>query len=202
MKVKSYNVAPPLGWRYLQAETNHWMSGITFQSLVGKVVQHRNNNGLSNENVAAEVEDQICQRMGFKDQRQYCAGGKRMPSKVGWQQIESFLKTASSFFADGGTPVSQAEAERRAAICATCPLNVGMGGCGVCQQAVNAFRGKILKRTTSQDAKLKSCGICGCDNHTQVHIPIENLRAGTGNLDYSPIPACWKLKGGVNESPE
>lgn len=200
MKLKTYNEAPPGGWKYLQAETNHWMGGVTFQSLVMKVAAHRGNNGIVSENLAADVEDQICQRMDPKDQRKRCVTGKRLPSHVSWHEVEAFLKTTGQFLVGGGVPVPQEEAERRAAICADCPLNIPMGGCSACKVTVDVFRGTILKRATSVDAKLKNCGVCKCENHAQVHIPIEALRAGTGDLDYSPNPLCWKLKGGVNES--
>jgi len=199
--IRDLTVGPPGGWRYTQKETNHTMTGITWQSLVNKVAQHRNNNSLPfDEGLANEIEAQMCENMSTEDRMNYCDTGARLVTSISWRQVESFLKTAGSFIASGGQLVPQSEAERRASICAQCPLNVGMHGCGVCRATVDAFRATILQRSTSQDAGLQNCGVCGCENKTQVHIPIETLRAGTGYLDYSPNPNCWKLRGGVHES--
>lgn len=199
--IRDLTVGPPGGWRYWQKETNHWMTGITWQALAKKVAQHRNNNNIpQDENLFNEIEQQMCDNMSVEDRLNYCDAGARLPKSIGWRQVEAFLKTAGAFIASGGVLVDQAEAERRAAICAACPLNVGMHGCGVCRTTVDAFRATILQRSTSQDAGLLNCGVCGCENKTQVHIPIETLRAGTGDLDYSVNPSCWKLKGGANES--
>lgn len=199
--IRDLTVGPPGGWRYTQKETNHTMTGITWQALAKKVAQHRNNNNIpQDENLFNEIEAQMCENMSVEDRMNVCDAGARLPESISWRQVESFLKTAGAFIASGGTLVHQDEAERRAAICGQCPLNVGMHGCGVCRATVDAFRATILQRSTSQDAGLLNCGVCGCENRTQVHIPIETLRAGTGDLDYSVNPSCWKLKGGANES--
>jgi hypothetical protein len=191
--LRDLTVGPPGGWHYEQPETHHHMSGITWQALVKKVSQHRQNNNIpQDENLFNEIEEQMCERMSVEDRDAHCGAGARIPKSIGWRQVESFLKTAGAFIASGGQLVDQAEAERRAAICAACPLNVGMHGCGVCRATVDAFRATILQRSTSQDAGLLNCGVCGCENRTQVHIPLETLRAGTGDLDYSLNPACWK----------
>jgi hypothetical protein len=191
--IRDLKVTPPGGWRYTQKETNHTMIGVTWEACVKKVAQHRQNNNLPvGDNIAQEVEEQMCERMSIQDRDEYCNAGARIPKSIGWRQVEAFLKTAGAFIATGGQLVPQEEAERRAAICAQCPLNVGMHGCGVCRKTVDAFRETILQRSTSQDAGLLNCGVCGCENRTQVHIPLETLRAGTGDLDYSLNPACWK----------
>lgn len=202
MKLRSLDVGPPGNWRYRQEETGHWMTGITFGSLIKKVAQHRQNNKLPMGDVAKEIEEQICERMEAADQLANCDSGTRYASSVGWQQVEAFLKTAGAYVASGGALVSQSEAERRAAICAQCPLNVGMHGCSICRATIEVFRSSILKRSTEKDKDLRACGVCGCENKAQVHLPLATLRAGTGELDYSPNPQCWKLKGGVNESSE
>ncbi len=198
--IRDMDVGPPGGWRYEQPETHHYMRGITWQALAKKVAQHRANNHLPAGNPTEDIEQQMCERMNDADRVRNCNPGKRLPTSVRWENVERFLKTMGAFFVGGGQCVEQSEAERRAAICAACPLNVGMRGCGICRATVEGFRASILRRVTSQDAALLNCGVCGCENKTQVHIPIEALRAGTGDLDYSVNTSCWKLKGGVNES--
>lgn len=200
-KITDINEGVPGGWRYHQKETNHWMGGITFGSLLGKIATHRQNNNIPiGDNLQAEVEDWICQNMEPVDRKQRCLNGPKYPKTIGWQHIESFLTTAVAT-AVGGKLVSQEEAERRAAICAACPLQAGLHGCSLCRTTLDALRKKLLQRSTSQDEKLEACGVCKCDNRAQVHVPIEALRAGS-DKDYSDNPACWKLRAGVNESTE
>lgn len=178
------------------------MTAITFPSLVGKVATHRNNNKIPiGDDLAAEIENWICQNMELADQIAHCSKGRRLPKSVHWGYIESFLKFVGAHIQNGGKLVEQSEAERRAAICAKCPLNMGISGCGVCRSTVNAFKADILQRHTEQDAVLQACGVCGCENKSQVHVPIEVLRKSS-DKDYSVNPQCWKLRGGVNESTE
>lgn len=186
---------PPGGWRYTQPETNHPMSGITFRTLLSKVGMHRANQKIESptKNMAAEVEDAICQAMSPEDQVVWCETGMRVLKSISWTEVAAFLKTAAAWVTGGQQLVTPQEAERRATICAGCPLNVGLHGCGMCRRALQEVREKILARGTSKDAVLEACGVCGCDNKTQVHVPLEVLKRGRTGLQY---PAwCWKGDG-------
>lgn len=190
MKLKDPNLSPPGSFRYTQPESNHLMVGITLGTLLQLVSQHRQNMGYQTHgNLRAEIEDAICQSLSPEDQVAHCDIGVAS-SSVHWSTVLRFLKTAASWAIGGFQLVPQEEAERRATICATCPLNVALSGCAVCRTTLDEARELLLKRSTSRDAELRACGICGCDNKAQVHFPLEALKQGTGDLSYPSW--CWK----------
>lgn len=204
MHLKDLGTSPPGDWKFTQKESGFSMRAVTFGSLLNKISQHRANMSYPHVSdgyatLAEELEDQICQAMSPSDQVANCEMGLHTPTSVDWKKVGKFLKTMVDWATGHGLkPVSQEEAERRAAICVKCPLNVGMSGCGVCRQGLQAIRVGILNKQTSHDAGLRACGVCGCDNKLQVHVPISVLKT---NGDYKyPEDWCWKATNGVNES--
>jgi hypothetical protein len=204
MLLKNQMLAPPGGWKYYQDETGYWINAITEETLVRRVAAHRHNNQLApvkapHETLAAEIEDWICQRMTPRNQSRHCDMGVRHVSGVVWSAVVDFLKSNLAYFASGQEQVTQDEAERRASICATCPLNVPVVGCGACAAAIKEYRTKIAGvQGTKVDGQLRACGICKCDLKTIVHFPLATLRAkGDNNFpDW-----CWQKRGGVSELP-
>lgn len=190
MFLKSVLISPPGGWHYTQPQSGYSMSGINFGTLVGKVAKHRQNMGYPTEgDLAQEIEEDICARMSTEDQLSWCKTGVKRRNRVHFSQVVSFLKTVASWLLQGTQLVAQEEAERRAGICSNCPLNVGTGGCGICQATIRELRESLMQRHTSYDDKLNACGVCGCDNKTQVHLPMEALAKGEPHI-YPDF--CWK----------
>lgn len=190
-KLKSRLVEPAGGWRYTQKETGWSTKQITFFMLVRAVAQHRANMKLPTPgDLAAEIENAICQSLSPESQIEMCDDGESYTKSVHWGLVDRFLKTMTAFVVGKVPLVPQEEAERRAAICVKCPLNVGLHGCAMCRMTLNALRESVAKRTTTQDSVLQACGVCGCDNRTQVHFPLESLHAGSGDLKYPEW--CWK----------
>lgn len=191
MKLKSLELGPPGNWGYTQPETGVRMSAITFQSLLSKVAQHRHNNNLPITNMAEEVESAICAALSPANQVAYCVTGNRERSAVGFAEVVRFTEWLGSWLTTGHKLVPQDEANRRAAICATCPYNVGVKGCGVCQKSIGILRNKLMKvEPTSSNSAIKACGICGCDLKTIVHVPLDTLKHR--GLEYKNIPWCWQ----------
>ncbi len=196
MFIKNILLTVPGGWNYQQPETGYPMTGLTFQTLLSRIAKHRHNMKLPIVSspfptLAAEIEEWICQKMTPQNQTRLCGTGERRRSAVGWQEIMSFLKTNAKWFVSGQPQVEQTEAERRAAICATCPLNVAIAGhCPTCITTVDAYRNSILKaEPTSNDSQLRACGVCSCDLKSIVHLPLDVLRAGGSHK----FPAwCWQ----------
>lgn len=193
MKLKSLMVEPPGGWRYTQPETGHPMKEITFGMLVQRIAQHRANMKIETKgDLAAEIEEALCATMTPENRIAHCEDGTDHPKSVHWSMVERFLRTAAAYVIGPDSLVSQAEADRRAGICAKCPLNVGLSGCAICRATLNTLRTAVTDRHTEQDFLLGACGVCGCDNRLQVHVPLPALRAGTGDLAYPDW--CWKAK--------
>jgi hypothetical protein len=205
MKLNSILLTPPGGWRYRQPETGFWSKAITFESLIRSVAQHRQNNGLRMvaegfDTLPQELEDWLCKQMTPDDQTRLCTGGVRSRESIGWREIVGFIESNAQFIADGGQQVPQDEAERRASICSTCPLNVNVDGCGVCKRTVDEYREKFLHaQPTSYETQLRACGVCGCDLRSIVHFPLKALRA-KGDHDFPDW--CWQKRGGIQEVPD
>lgn len=196
MHLKSLTKGPPGGFRYTQPESGHFMKAITFNMLCSKVLRHRQNmryrivtEGF--QTIGQEMEDYICHLLSPDDQVRNCKAGYRSRGSVPWQEVSEFIKTAAKWFVTGRRLVPNEEAERRAAICANCPLNVGMSGCASCRNEVNEFVHETLHRSTQLDERLQACGVCGCELKSTVHLPIDVLDAG-GKHTFPEW--CWRHK--------
>lgn len=88
---------------------------------------------------------------------------------------------------------TQTEAERRAAICVTCPKNEQVDK-GKIDKAEDELVAKRLEgRTTPVDAKLHTCTACTCQITTIVHMMPDILLAGARAKFFRDHPAhCWK----------
>ena len=103
----------------------------------------------------------------------------------------------------GGQPVSPELAEKRASICASCPLNVQPGWWEknlkepIAQAIVRTLELKhSMKITTSLDGKLAMCQGCGCVNSLHVHAPLSHIIGHTKMQTMARFdPQCWILKG-------
>lgn len=196
MNLSSRSKSPPGGWHF-----RHPISGVEFAlhswiQLRGAVDKHCEGNGYPPISDAA-IEEQICSRLGDQMYR-WCEGDGLTVRGIGltWQEIARGTMALGSFLLHGRQRVPQEEAERRAGICRTCPMNVFFsrpcgGGCPELNDAVQSIIGDA---TTSNDAHLEACAICGCSNRAQVHVPIESLQHGVNVAEFiekAPIP-CWK----------
>ena len=91
-------------------------------------------------------------------------------------------------------------AEKRASVCATCPLN-GQGG--LLEYFTSAAAEKIrtqlairadLQLKTSLDPQLGTCTACSCWLPLKCHVPIEFILAHTSDEVKSKLdPRCWVL---------
>jgi hypothetical protein len=198
MKLRNLSDGPPGGWRFKHLDTGYVSTGVTFQSLVQKVVQYRQNHGVpvvseGYARLSDEIEADICASMGPRDQVAYCDTKFRPLTGIHWREVARFLHTLAAWVKAGFEKVPQEEAERRASICATCPLNVGLAGCAVCRTALKAGRDVLMQASTAQDSRLQACGVCGCDLKTSVHVPLSVLLSDREGLVYPDW--CWKKRG-------
>lgn len=97
-----------------------------------------------------------------------------------------------------GSPlVEQAEADRRANICAQCPRNVIFAKpcSGICQELKDLASSTIGGRHVSAENKLEQCDICGCWLRVAVWFPLEIQCKGTTETqreDFAATQNCWK----------
>lgn len=105
-----------------------------------------------------------------------------------------FLKVLKEWlFSSGAELVAQPEADRRSEICAGCPYNVPVHGCSVCKGIAAKIFEIVGNRSSRFDNQLKGCAICGCDNKSQIHVPLSVLAKGvTPEMKFPAF--CWKVK--------
>ena len=150
------------------------------------------------------IEDQICREHAAEWGEGICRrvqnlGGRRA---ISFAAAQSFLNTMASWLvrtAKGeAAVVSEQEANRRAAICVTCPNNVHSfgGSCGSCADRImRALAHVVGKRSTPYDHNLGACAICSCSLAAAVHVPLEPQQVGLDEglrIEFRAIPWCWK----------
>jgi hypothetical protein len=134
------------------------------------------------------VQDAICSKnLAWK----FCQPCKKLSNPVGAMAVIRWVKAMAKFAAKGFKLVEQEEAERRAEICAACPMQVETPSlCWGCHGIAGLLPKIVGARKTKLDGNLKTCGICGCYNSVSVHIPVDK-----SDLNYPEW--CWKgTKGG------
>lgn len=203
--LKSKTTVPPDGFRYMQPETGVTRDGQSLSGTITMVIEHRKSNHLerqSPEEVAEDVERQICQRVppNFCNDPDCSVVREDRITKdylvAGTLALLEWIKASAT----GKTPfVEQTEANRRAAICARCFLNSGKtekcSGCKAGERLREAMGVTIGERTTDRDGVLDACRVCGCLNRVTVWFSAEILR---GNMTdamrekYRQVPGCWK----------
>lgn len=174
----------------------------TFNDLVIAVMNYRIANELPVEDVRREVEEWICRNTKAKC-RPDRPSGPGSDRKIGVADLWRFLKTMGNWLV-GATLVDQAEAERRAEICAGCRFNgdVSDGSCWGCSGILDKITAVIGDRGTRMGEALKNCQVCGCLNKIAVWAPLDVLKKSSGELAYPEdtggrdkdgvaIP-CWK----------
>lgn len=210
-KLITKKTLPPGGWIYEQEGASKPFAGmVSFSETANAILAFRKANKLKRATpveVAEDLESFTCQRLP-----QLCSnfdGVKKKPTRQEEIRTQSLvvraasrLKSVSEILADwlgeGGKPVDSSLSEGRAAICAACPYNKPYSNFSITSMAAKTIKSFMdaknkLSLTTPHDEKLGNCEICGCDLALKVHVPIENVMAGTddGLLQLFPDGVCW-----------
>ena len=128
-------VMPPGGWRYIQPETGFEFTASTLRVVIQKVAEHRRANGLPVGDPSAEIQDFVCAQLPIGSENcmhEIDAGDYALKKHFTMEDVKRFIQAAISALGSRGL-VEQPEAERRAALCASCPLNTTVGGCWRCK---------------------------------------------------------------------
>ncbi len=210
---------PNGGWQFFQPQTKFSLDrktkpssvSVTLDQAAELVQKHRMQNpsfGLPIEfyKVRQEIVDFNRTRLGFSPDD--------LPPKFTPQRqsraaavVASANKTAAGvqivadWLGSGLLPVPQAEAERRANICVTCPQNqTGTlwqrleGGAAIALKKLVAIKGE-LSLTTTHDANLKTCVACDCHLPLKVWTPLPHIVENTAPEVRAALdPRCWVLQ--------
>lgn len=196
LRFKLRNQLPPGGVIFYKVpETGVSFTGNSIDEVVAQVVNHlADNQKVPPENLPALIEDYVCQNVDSS----FClsdtgAAPQRIKSLTIWQVFEftrllftKLVWNPSDFFVDPGT------ANKRAEICAGCPLNRA-GICTACSGIKQRFASMMARRTTRNDSKLHVCTACGCWLPAKVHIA--NKYLDQVEQKHLELPAhCWRTK--------
>ncbi len=193
--IKHFSIVPPGGWRYIQPETGVRFDSDTFDGLVRQVTVHRKYKGFPFENVAAEIERQLC--WGLTEEQCRPEPGedykpvRDLSSEMTVGMAISFGKALVAFFSSGGQTVPKEESARRAAICRGCPFNKPSKSCPCTSvySAVEAFVPKDRK-----EPGVSVCMACGCSLQAKVLAPSDVITASLP-ADIVLPPWCWQRPG-------
>jgi hypothetical protein len=197
LHIVNKEMCAPGGWRYRQPETGYVMQSIVWEELVRRVASHRVANGIA---VApgweVRLEHDVCEQAQHGGRVcQYTTDATAANRPVNRSDVLNFLRVAANWLPNREW-VPQEEADRRAGICAKCPLNIKADGCASCRNLVGEVVEFLGARTTSHDRELEACGVCGCSNKAQVHIPMTALAKGV-SADMAFPEWCWKREAVV-----
>lgn len=191
MDLRVSGETPPGGWWHKEAH-----SGIRFPEkgfyydygqLIAVLLEHRKATGGDldigweerlRHDMCLEHPDYPCMERGNPSER-----------RLTLSDVKNFLYSASSFIESGASFVPQEEADRRAAICERCPLNVPVSGCFGCAGIANAAMDFVAQRKTAKDEALQSCNVCGCFLRVKVWMPEESMSQGQEWPKW-----CWNYK--------
>jgi hypothetical protein len=190
------NSTPPGGWRWTDPNTLTLIQANTFDSLVKDAETHRRVNNLPPiPDIRIIVMDQICRRIPSELSHGATAGvvgsfkanpSPRNNALVAKFSISESLSRTLVLLRAFRSQVSQAEAERRAAICLACPLNTQEQVCYSCSIKGTIDQWLGGSRTTGSDNMLALCGVDGTFSKAMVHVKAE-YKANGGFPD-----GCWK----------
>lgn len=200
---------PARGWFAKQPETGTVLRATTLRNLIKEVQVYRTANNLPIEtNIRRQVEIQVCATMSEDDAAHYCTfldeDDEKNPPRLrtfrsSITDLENFGKavqaTLETVAKREEINVSQEEANRRGAICASCPRNLPVANCWGCGTLGAIYRSISGRRASANDFRLHSCDVCGCDNKTQIHFTGEVLRLAAekqGFMDAEFPNWCWK----------
>lgn len=176
---------PPLGWwvqwEGQQVRGGDWLDLVdNCQKLtvsLGKVPP---------PDLAKQIENALCSRLAGNLN---CVPCEKTKQTLGFNAIVRWVRAMYQFAIQSKFElVSEQEAERRAEICAKCPMQISASGCWGCKGIAGMLPAIAGARKTKYDPQLKACGICGCYNAVSVHLPTDIQQ--DSNLEFPPH--CWK----------
>lgn len=194
---------PPGGFRHRCRHcTCPLITALVWEDFLIKIRRHEEVNSHPISTIS-EIETQLCELLPpghckYEDGSTPDSHGCNVDGEQMLAGARSLLGMAGQWVAGWFTGksvwVDQAEANRRANICARCPRNVSVGSCPTCHvvsTAKDILNGIKGEKTTDVDNFCDQCCGCGCDIKTIVWIRKDIL---TPHMDASRHHEnCWKL---------
>lgn len=184
---------PPGGWHHVQDGVT--ITGATEELLVKSIFEYRMRIGKKIGDITRDIDAYYCSKwpeLCHKEPHEYVTG---TPVPVSDEPMLNRVTRWASFLArkmprGGFAYVDSAEATKRAAICAGCPLNKPWRtGCYGCSSATASLlmNVKAMKKLACDD-KLLGCAATGWDNATAVHFEQNEV---TEDQKTKLTEKCW-----------
>ncbi len=194
----------PDEFRYTHPETGYTTIARGFDDWVSAAKDHRRANNLPvSLDLEVKMQDQLCGLIP----PEYCfreAGdvSSWVNTRFSWSDFAEGMKVFGHWAALGTPLVEKPEADRRAAICVTCPLNINVAGCTSCHKMASYITGAVAKMKGAHDDHLRACAICHCALKAMVWFPSEILRSNETVERQTLRPDfCWVKESGPNYIP-
>lgn len=205
MRLKDRSRVVPDNFRYFHAETKHQTTGPDWWTWRDRIFEHRKSNELPlPANMMELAEDQLCRQLSPEWCDRSEADKNFVSTRLTWADIvQGATSYVKQLFSTKQPMVEQAEADRRARICAGCFLNVNPQGCGACQKMAEFVIGDVAAKSTPYDSELKACAVCACPNKATVWFHMELLEEHDTPQKQAMYPPefCWRSKGSPNYLP-
>lgn len=185
-RIGNRSETPNGGWQYRQPQSGVAFNARTLRSLIRQIRPHREAMGYDlSEGWEERLEGEMIQQNP----------NLRQPPSLSLDVLKRFVKTAASWFMGGGQFVEQAEADRRATICLSCPHNKSMGGgCGALCDMTAEAAAALSNHETSAGDRLKNCAVCSCYLKLKVWVPMEQIN-NEGIAEEEWPSFCWQREG-------
>lgn len=189
---------PPHGWHF-EIAPNVKLEAPNEETLVKQIFEYRLRNNLPIGDIERDIDDYYCKLWPEACQKEPkdWLGSSNVSSPSSEPLINRVTRWAAMLIhgqpKGGYITLSVDEANKRADICAGCPLNqpwrVGCSGCNTSTTTVLAQLRKL--QTTRQQGNLMGCSVGGWDNATAAFIPKETLGLSEDQLQSLP-DRCWR----------
>lgn len=189
----------PGGWHYPIGHNLPNITANTFKELVQALLDYRSANQLPLGKPVEDIEAYICGR--FPNFCHDVAGATvvvEMSGPVMTTESQSLVDNMVAWYESIMVNLStedivlSSEAQRRAAICERCPLNVKWKtNCGTCNDNMDRLANNArFNQTLARDRRLKACGCLKHDNRAAVWMKDHKLRKSP-----DVHPNCWVPRG-------
>lgn len=145
--------------------------------------------------------DQLCKTLPPGWCKHEEEGRSFVNTRLRFGDIANGMRAYLSLITSGFQTVDQAEADRRAKICASCYMNITPQGCGACVKLSRLVTGDLAQKKTAHDKHLvnKACAVCHCGTQSIVHFPMLLLnKADTSDKQEAYPNFCWRKRDGEN----
>lgn len=193
---------PPDGFRHTHP-TGYVSKAIDIYTWMQNIRAHRKANNLPQIS-EAEAVDVLCRTLppGNCEHDSEERGTRSwVNTRLNWSQIIEGTKAYVDLILSGFKTVEQEEANRRAAICASCYLKTPPQGCGSCLKIAQLIVGDVAAKTTPHDSYLvnQACSVCSCPVKSIVHFPLSALDKADSPEKQEAFPTfCWRKQGSPN----